>query len=184
MTTGSCVCVRERDRLHRIRLSADQERGKERLLSEGHLHAARGRALVEAAQQALAGGAQPIEHGEVALDLVVISPEQAPSDATNYLGIGDVLQAKTSGALVKHLGPRACVSLFTNDRQVREVGYRVERGPAVMYRLSVRPPLAAVGSRFPPRVNHANARSHVRVPASKPRSQAAARRLGAFGMQC
>jgi hypothetical protein len=33
-------------------------------LSEWHPHAARVRALLEAAQQALAGGAQPIEHGE------------------------------------------------------------------------------------------------------------------------
>jgi anti-sigma factor RsiW len=110
------------------------------LLAEGHPHAARVRALLEAAQKALAAGARPIEHGEVALEMVVVGPAQAPSDATNYLGgIGDVLQAKTAGVLVEHLGPLVQVSLFANDRQVRAITYREERGSTQMYRLTIRP---------------------------------------------
>jgi hypothetical protein len=107
------------------------------MLSDGHPHAPRVRALLEAAQQALAAGAHPIEHGEIALELVIVSPEQPPCDATNVLGgIGDVLEQKTRrGDTVAHLGPLAQVALFANDRQIRE---SEERGEQVHYRLRFR----------------------------------------------
>lgn len=110
------------------------------LLSDGHPHAARVRALLEAAEGALVQGAKPIERGEVALELVVVGPAAAAPDATNMLGgVGDVLQAKAPAPLVEHLGPLAQVHLFTNDSQIREIHYSEERGPETMYRLSIRP---------------------------------------------
>jgi len=110
------------------------------LLAEGHPHAGRVRALLEAAAEAITQGAQPIERGEIELELVVFGPRQAPSDATNYLGgIGDVLQAKAPAPLIEHLGPLAQVHLFTNDRQIREIHYQEERGSETHYWLSIRP---------------------------------------------
>ena len=79
------------------------------------------RALLEAARAALAQGAQPVASGEVALELVLAGPEQAPSDATNYLeGIGDVLEDKQRrGALIAHLGPLADVWLVLSATTTR-----------------------------------------------------------------
>jgi hypothetical protein len=103
------------------------------MLGEGHPHAPRVRALLEAANAALQ--AQPsferIATGEVGLEVVVgKAPGTDPWDATNYLGgIADVLGDKSRrGAAMHHLGDLAEVWLYRNDRQIKQVVYREEAG--------------------------------------------------------
>ncbi|HZJ06136.1 MAG TPA: hypothetical protein VFD59_11780 [Nocardioidaceae bacterium] len=104
------------------------------MLGEGHSHARRVRALLSAAQEALAATPDfaPIEHAKIALDVVVRVSGTDPWDATNYLGgIADVLEDKSRrGVRVSHLGELANVWLYRNDRQIRRVTYTEEPGPA------------------------------------------------------
>jgi predicted RNA-binding Zn ribbon-like protein len=58
-------------------------------------------------------------------------------DATNYLGgVADVLQNKSRRALA-HLGELATVSVYENDRVIREVRYQHEQFETVGYRLRI-----------------------------------------------
>jgi hypothetical protein len=110
------------------------------LLSDGHGQSVSVRALLEAAEQALAAGASPILHGRVALELVLFGPADAPSDATNMLGgIGDVLQDKSRRSALEHLGPLANVHLFTDDKQIRRISYGEEHASEPHYRLAITP---------------------------------------------
>lgn len=105
------------------------------LLAPGHTHARRVRHLLEGARQAVGDrpdalfGSRPI-----GLELTVISPEEPPADATNFLGgVGDVLEAKGRRGLLDHLGELATVGLYENDRHIHEVRYRWQPGPEVRY---------------------------------------------------
>jgi hypothetical protein len=103
------------------------------MLSEGHPHAPRVRALLNAARDALSNGTglAPILDGPISLDLVIHpSPEIDTWDATNYLGgVADVLEDKTRrGAALAHLGDLVHVSLYHNDRQIKHVTYRETPG--------------------------------------------------------
>jgi len=111
------------------------------MLAAGHTHAARVRALLEAAQQAVRRvGWTPVA-GEIALDLVVRGPSRPPSDATNYLGgVGDVLQDKTVGRGVDltHLGELAAVALYADDRQIKQIRYTEEQADQASYSIRIR----------------------------------------------
>lgn len=94
------------------------------MLSAGHAHAQRVVALLEDARAAMIH--REILSGPLRLDVVVQAPEGTPlSDATNLLGgIGDVLQARTTGADVAHLGELAGVACFQDDAQITEIHYQ------------------------------------------------------------
>lgn len=110
------------------------------LLSADHSQFPRVLALLEAAAAALAEGAESFGTARLGPELVVSGPSDAPSDATNSLGgIGDVLQEKKRRGSLDHLGPLAAVSLFTDDRQIRQVNYREERAEKASYRLRLWP---------------------------------------------
>ena len=111
------------------------------MFAQGHSHAPRVRALLEAAQLAL-GGSSWVAHElrPVGLELTVVEPtfEDTPSDATNYLGgVADVLQGDRINADLRHLGVLARTALYENDRQIREVRYSVVRGERPGYHASV-----------------------------------------------
>ena len=79
----------------------------------------------------------PTEKRPVGLELVVVaeSPDVIPGDATNYLGgVADVLQVNVSQS---HLGELARATLYSDDSQIQEVRYSVERGDAPGYRVRV-----------------------------------------------
>jgi hypothetical protein len=71
------------------------------MLSAGHPHASRVRALLAAARDALVEQSDGTGFGSADLGLTVVltTATPAPSDATNYLGgIGDVLRTSTTAA--------------------------------------------------------------------------------------
>jgi hypothetical protein len=106
------------------------------LLAPGHAHAGRVTALLEAAQHATedAGGAVLFGARPIGLELTVMSPDEPPADATNFLGgVGDVLEVKTRRGALEHLGPGAAVGLYENDRHIHEVRYRWRRAAEVGY---------------------------------------------------
>jgi hypothetical protein len=111
------------------------------LLAAGHSHAARVRALLEAARSAAQRVGWTPAAGEIALDLVVRGPRRPPSDATNTLGgVGDVLQDKTAGRNLDltHLGELGTVALYADDRQIRQVRYTEEPAGQPSYTVRIR----------------------------------------------
>jgi hypothetical protein len=102
------------------------------MLSDGHPHATRVRALLAAAQEAAAAdGFAGFGAARLGIEVVLTTaPLDQTSDATNFLGgIGDVLEAKGHRAMyTAHLGELADVSLYDNDRQLREVHYSQKDG--------------------------------------------------------
>ena len=112
------------------------------MLSAGHSHAPRVRLLLEAARRALEEQKfAPIHDGPVGLDVVVRCPAgRNQADATNYLGgIADVLEEKSRRGPLDHLDTLAKVSLYGNDRQLKEVSYREVVAGEVSYTVTVRP---------------------------------------------
>lgn len=107
------------------------------MLSAGHIHTERVRCLLEAAQGVMAGREPLI--GPVRLDVVIRAPDGTRlNDATNLLGgIGDVLQARSTGADVSHLGELADVACFVDDEQISEVHYRREWTEQLGYELVI-----------------------------------------------
>ena len=97
--------------------------------------------LLRKTEQALEESAwDPTERRPVGLEIVVTveEPDSIPGDATNYLGgVADVLQANRINADLSHLGDLARVSLFHDDRQIREVRYSVNGGDAPSYGVRV-----------------------------------------------
>jgi len=96
------------------------------MLAAGHVHGQRVRSLLEAARAAMAGRELLVK--PLRLSVVVRAPEGIHlNDATNLLGgIGDVLQARRTGADVTHLGDLANVACFLDDGQISEIYYRRE----------------------------------------------------------
>ncbi|MHB1008278.1 MAG: hypothetical protein ACYC1E_03350 [Propionibacteriaceae bacterium] len=111
------------------------------LLADGHPHANRVIALLEAAQQATLDRPGVVLFGSrpIGIDLMASSPSQPPADATSFLGgvVGDVLEARSRPGLVEHLGNLAKVGLYDNDRQIREVAYRWQHSSSVCYIVKV-----------------------------------------------
>ncbi len=106
------------------------------ILAAGHMYADRVLVLLQAAREAVGEFAGPLFPTEpLALEVVLETPAEPPSDAPNYLGeIADVLEAKAHRGVLEHLGGLVSVALYSNDRQLREVHYRLEQGAAVRYR--------------------------------------------------
>lgn len=112
------------------------------MLSAGHGHVRRVRALLEAAATAIAAQSWTIASGPIGMKIEVWAPNrEAVWDATNYLGgIADVLQAKerldetARGAL----GALARVALYVDDRQIHAIDYRFRSGEAQRYSVTVR----------------------------------------------
>ena len=109
------------------------------MLAAGHLYADRVLHLLEAAKVAIGNQRSPVFGGDaLGLELIVYSPTEPPSDATNYLGgIGDVLEAKDRRGALPHLGELIDVALYVNDRHIHHVLYRWERAPATRYSVRV-----------------------------------------------
>lgn len=110
------------------------------MLGAGHSHSDRVRALLVAAREALADQAvQQFGAQQIGLSVTIFSPDgEVPGDATNYLGgIGDVLEDKSRRGALDHLGDLAGTSLFENDRQIREVAYRIERSQETQYEVRI-----------------------------------------------
>lgn len=98
------------------------------LLGQGHSHLNRVTALLTEARRALeANGCQRFGSDLVGMSVRIFAPSgELPGDATNYLGgIGDVLEAKSRRGSLPHLGDLELVSLFDNDKQIREVHFYV-----------------------------------------------------------
>ncbi|MDH6245512.1 hypothetical protein [Mycobacterium sp. OTB74] len=95
-----------------------------------HGQAERILALLRAARRAcLEHGFAPIETGGVALAVITRS---SAGDATNILGgIADVLENKPVRAhrsSIDHLGDLATVWLYQDDKKIKQITYREERG--------------------------------------------------------
>lgn len=113
------------------------------MLSIGHSHATRVRLLLGAASDALRTHKtfQPIDEGEIALELVVHAPhDQEPWDATNYLGgVADVLEDKSRrGSATDHLDNLASIWLYRNDRQIKQISYRQQYAAIAAYDVTIR----------------------------------------------
>jgi hypothetical protein len=106
-------------------------------LSSDHPHLQRTKALLQAVRALLPSGFKPLA-ASVGLELTVRAPSpRYASDATNYLGgIADVLQDKSPRELT-HLGGLALVSVYENDRVIREVRYAHEPSDKVGYRVRI-----------------------------------------------
>jgi hypothetical protein len=117
------------------------------MLATGHVHADRVLQLLRAARDAMGATAHPLFGEEqVGMEVIVVSPEPPPSDATNYLGgIGDVLEAKARRGPLEHLQELASVAAYENDKQLQDVRYSWQAGPGPRYsvRLWRRPPSAS-----------------------------------------
>lgn len=109
------------------------------MLAVGHSHADRVLGLLSAAEQAIADQPSPLYGSDaLGLELVLQSPVEPPSDATNYLGgVGDVLEAKVRRGALPHLGELVHVVLYLNDRQIHEVRYRWERSAQTRYSVRI-----------------------------------------------
>ena len=122
---------------HRRRLATGKERSK---VHDGRRTPARGPRAesASAAERAIADQTLPCSvPTRSGSELVVHSPAEPPSDATNYLGgIGDVLEVKDRRGALPHLGELAHVALYLNDRQIHEV--ELPLGAFLQTRYSVR----------------------------------------------
>lgn len=109
------------------------------MLAESHRHHARVTKLLEAARRAMTDADhEGFGSSPVGLDVTVTALGPLPSDATNYLGgIADVLEGKHQRGAVSHLGELASVELYDNDRQIQDVRFTWEPGPAPGYRVRV-----------------------------------------------
>lgn len=110
------------------------------ILNARHGRAPLVRLLLEAARAAReVQSFVPIEHGPVALDVVVRAvPSQPTWDSTNYLGgIADVLEDKSHRDALDHLGELARVWLYREDRQIKKISYREVEADEAGYTVTV-----------------------------------------------
>lgn len=109
------------------------------MLGPGHSHAPRVRILLAAAQRTMiTSGFVPFAAADsLGMELIVYAPAgKDPWDATNYLGgVGDVLERKDRRGRLDHLGDLRNVHLYSNDRQIHEVHYRLEPADRPHYRV-------------------------------------------------
>lgn len=109
------------------------------MFGQRHAHAGRIRRLLEAAQHEISSPTFRPFTGPIALDVTLTAPpDQEPWDATNYLGgIADALQQKGLSPLTEHLGALRDVYLYKNDRQIRQVSYRLMLGEPTSYQVRI-----------------------------------------------
>ncbi|MGD9755010.1 MAG: hypothetical protein AB7W59_28805 [Acidimicrobiia bacterium] len=109
------------------------------MLADGHPHRARVVALLSAAELIMEHR-EPVA-GPVGMELVVCAPRSLNmNDATNLLGgVADVLQARSTGADVTHLGSLATVACYGDDAQIEQITYRRTDGPTIGYTVRLWP---------------------------------------------
>ena len=110
------------------------------MLGPRHPHCDRVLLLLTVARSTLSStGQDGFGLSPVGIDVCIFAPNHdLPGDATNYLGgIGDVLEDKSRRGQLVHLGDLARVSLFHNDRQIREVRFCVREGASYRYKVRV-----------------------------------------------
>lgn len=125
----------------RIEVSGDIPPAKgeaKSMLSGGHSQVARVQRLLREASDAVAD--RELLVGDISLEVSLTAPSGTRlPDATNMLGgIGDVLQARTTGAKVEHLGHLARVGCFYDDAQIREIHYRRTDRDNISYVIVIR----------------------------------------------
>ena len=108
------------------------------MLAKGHPQAHRVRRLLMAAADAMTD--RRLLTGAISVDVTVTAPlGYLLPDATNMLGgIGDVLQARASGADVVHLGDLDRVACYHDDAQIQAIHYRRVVGEELGYVVIVR----------------------------------------------
>lgn len=107
------------------------------MLADGHSQRERVLQLLEAARIVMAD--REVFTGDLRIEVTVDAPRSHRlPDATNLLGgIGDVLQARPTGADVQHLGLLANVACFRDDAQIQQINYeRLDVGE-VGYRITI-----------------------------------------------
>ena len=83
------------------------------------------------------------EKRNLGLEIAIVETqlESAPGDATNYLGgVADVLQANRMGITntdTSYINDLIHLSIYFDDKQIKEARYFVERGEFPGYRLRV-----------------------------------------------
>jgi hypothetical protein len=111
------------------------------MLGAGHSHAPRVIALLTAARDSIeAAGFLPFDTGAIGLEVVLYAPAEVdPWDATNYLGgIADVLEDKgRRGGTIDHIGELGSVSVYRNDRQIKQVAYSQRQGDDARYAVRI-----------------------------------------------
>ncbi|MEZ5264705.1 MAG: hypothetical protein R2755_23640 [Acidimicrobiales bacterium] len=109
------------------------------MLADGHPHRARVVALLTAAETVMAHRAALV--GPIGMDLQLTAPRILNvNDATNLLGgVGDVLQARSTGADVTHLGSLASVGCYIDDAQIEQIAYRRMDGANISYSVRLWP---------------------------------------------
>lgn len=134
---GRTRCVRHPPDVEiRIEVSGEAPPAKgeaKSMLAQAHPQSRRVRRLLTAASTAMCDR-EPLAGG-ISLDVTLTAPagQQLP-DASNMLGgIGDVLQARLTGADVEHLGALSSVACFYDDAQIQEIHYRRMEGTELGY---------------------------------------------------
>lgn len=109
------------------------------MLSALHGQSRRVRALLEAAARVMRD--RDLLSGALRVDVTLtVPPSERLPDATNLLGgIGDVLQARATGADVAHLGELSTVACFHDDAQIEEIHYRRVEGRELGYVVLIQP---------------------------------------------
>lgn len=108
------------------------------MLSDGHPQSERVRALLNAAAAAMAGREPLAGPLSLVVALHVRAGTRTP-DATNMLGgIGDVLQTRTTGADVAHLGALGSAGCFLDDAQIQHIRYDQLEATSTGYRIEIR----------------------------------------------
>lgn len=110
------------------------------LYSAGHRQAARVRALLTAACEAIQHSGWTPLSGPVALDVVLRSAPGHYGDATYFLGgIADVLQDKHHHGRMgmAHLGALVDIALYRHESQLRRISYREEDADEPSYTVQV-----------------------------------------------
>ena len=113
--------------------------GGNSIFNKNHGHHGRGTDLLRKAKEVL-GNAQwnPIERRHIGLEVVVQTPDDFREDGLNLLGgVTDVLQRNRRGADLSHVEDLAQVSLYHDDKQIREARYSVEGGDVTEYSVRI-----------------------------------------------
>jgi hypothetical protein len=108
------------------------------MFSLGHSQQERVRRLLMEASAVMLG--REVLVGDISLEVTLSAPSgHRLPDATNMLGgIGDVLQARSTGADLEHLGPLAQVACFEDDAQIQVIHYRRVERDHVGYAIAIR----------------------------------------------
>ena len=113
--------------------------GGNSIFNRNHGHHGRVIDLLRKVKEALCNAQwNPIERRHIGLELVVKTPDDFREDGLNLLGgVADVLQKNRRGADLSHVEDLAQVSLYHDDKQIRQARYSVEGGDGIEYRVRI-----------------------------------------------